>query len=73
MATNEHVFGNHEFIVTTVPIVGGGHTITVVHREFHGDKVTEARFDSDVVYGTEQEALEQGAVVARDMAARRGV
>ncbi|MBR8159020.1 hypothetical protein KDX20_31870 [Burkholderia cenocepacia] len=36
-------------------------TITIVHREFHGDKVVEAKFDSDIVYPTEEDALEQGA------------
>ncbi|RQV06905.1 hypothetical protein DF047_16925 [Burkholderia cenocepacia] len=73
VSTAEHVFGNHEFIVTTVPVVGGGYTITIVHREFHGDKVVEAKFDSDIVYPTEEDALEQGGVTARDMAARHGL
>jgi hypothetical protein len=62
--------GDHTFVITTVPVTDGGWTITIVHRHFNGDALTEERHDSAVVYATEAHALEQGRAIARQLAER---
>ncbi|MGF6806247.1 hypothetical protein OKW30_001373 [Paraburkholderia sp. Clong3] len=73
MATADVSVGQHTFRISTIPVVDGGWTITIVHQHDKGDSFVETRHDSDVVYETEEQALEQGSVVARQMAARHAV
>ncbi|PVX86437.1 hypothetical protein C7402_102273 [Paraburkholderia unamae] len=64
--------GDHTFVVTTLPVTSGGWTITIVHRHYEGNDVTEERHDSNVVYATEAEALTQGRAIARTLAEQYG-
>lgn len=71
MATENLSIGRHNFAISTVPVQGGGCTISVVHRFEDGAETVETRHDSEFVYETDEQALEQGRVLARQIAARR--
>lgn len=71
MASETLSIGNHAYKISTVPVAEGGWTITIVHRHDSGAAITETRHDSDVVYDSEEAALEQGLTAARQMAERR--
>lgn len=72
MATAAISAGDHVFVITTVPLVGGGWTNTIIHRHHKGAEVIEARHDSDVVYESEAQALDKGRAIAYLMAERLG-
>ncbi|WP_157378745.1 hypothetical protein [Burkholderia ubonensis] len=73
MTTETLSNGNHEFRVSTVPLLEGRWTHTIVHAEHTVNSVVETRLDSSAVYNSEQEALEQGLFSAKQVAKRRGI
>lgn len=72
MATTELALGNHQIIVTTVPLADGGFTLTIVHRERRDREVVESKFDSGIAYSSEDEALSHGVQIAKNMVERVG-
>lgn len=63
--------GDHEYIITAVPLTAGGFTTTVVHLDHSGPQTIETRHDSNLMHPTEDEALGTGEATARYMAQRQ--
>jgi hypothetical protein len=70
MAQRKFGVRDHEYIINAVPLAEGGWTLSIVHICYARSPPTESRTDSNLAHPTEEEALDQGELIALEMARR---
>lgn len=70
MAERTLSVGDHEYKIAAIALTDGGWTTAIIHIDRSKGSVAETRHESGLRYETEDEALSQGEVVAKHMAAK---